>query len=108
MAQCKRSVSCLTPTPWIRTRLSVRDPNLPTSLPSLSAISFPNTNGPIPIESKRGLEGTVIAVTGESVYLDIGFKTEGIMPLADFQAAGETVKPGDKMPVSPAPPYQRG
>jgi small subunit ribosomal protein S1 len=42
-------------------------------------------------EGKRGLEGTVIAVTGESVYLDIGFKTEGILPLADFQTAGETV-----------------
>jgi small subunit ribosomal protein S1 len=51
-------------------------------------------------EGKRGLEGTVIAVTGESVYVDIGFKTEGIIPLADFQSAGETVKPGDKMPVS--------
>ena len=51
-------------------------------------------------EGKRGLEGTVIAVTGESVYLDIGFKTEGIIPLADFQSAGETVKAGDKLPVS--------
>jgi small subunit ribosomal protein S1 len=51
-------------------------------------------------EGKRGLEGTVIAVTGESVYLDIGFKTEGIIPLADFQSAGETVQAGDKIPVS--------
>jgi small subunit ribosomal protein S1 len=51
-------------------------------------------------EGKRGLEGTVIAVTGESVYLDIGFKTEGIIPLADFVNAGETVKAGDKIPVS--------
>ena len=51
-------------------------------------------------EGKRGLEGTVIAVTGESVYLDIGFKTEGIIPLADFESAGETVKAGDKLPVS--------
>jgi len=51
-------------------------------------------------EGKRGLEGTVIAVTGESVYLDIGFKTEGIIPLADFQSAGETVQAGDKLPVS--------
>ncbi|MGA2267431.1 MAG: 30S ribosomal protein S1 [Bryobacteraceae bacterium] len=51
-------------------------------------------------EGKTGLEGTVIAVTGESVYLDIGFKTEGIIPLADFQSAGETVKAGDKIPVS--------
>lgn len=49
--------------------------------------------------SKR-LEGTVIAVTADSVLLDIGYKTEGILPLAEFQAAGETVQPGDKMPVS--------
>jgi len=44
------------------------------------------------------LEGTVIAVSAESVFFDIGFKTEGIIPLAAFQ--GEVVKPGDKMPVS--------
>src|SRR5271157_1696997 len=51
-------------------------------------------------EGKRGLEGTVISVSGESVYLDIGYKTEGIIPLVDFQSAGETVKAGDKIPVS--------
>src|SRR4029077_12793015 len=36
----------------------------------------------------------------ESVFFDIGFKTEGIMPLAAFQGAGETVKPGDKFLVN--------
>jgi small subunit ribosomal protein S1 len=51
-------------------------------------------------EGKRGLEGTVVAITGESVFLDIGYKTEGIIPLAEFQAAGDSLKPGDKMPVS--------
>jgi small subunit ribosomal protein S1 len=51
-------------------------------------------------EGKRGLEGTVVSVTAESVYLDIGYKTEGIIPLAEFQSAGETVKAGDKIPVS--------
>ena len=34
------------------------------------------------------------------MFLDIGFKIEGIIPLADFQSAGETVKAGDKLPVS--------
>jgi small subunit ribosomal protein S1 len=53
-----------------------------------------------PEEGGRGLEGTVIAVSGESVFLDIGFKIEGMIPLADFQNAGETVKPGDKVQVS--------
>ncbi len=47
-----------------------------------------------------GLEGTVVAVTADSVMVDIGFKTEGIIPLADFQKAGETVKAGDKLAVS--------
>ena len=48
----------------------------------------------------KQLIGTVIAVSGESIFLDIGFKSEGILPLAALQGAGETVKPGDKMPVS--------
>ncbi len=48
----------------------------------------------------RGLVGTVVAVSGDSVYLDIGFKTEGILPLAVFTSVGETPKPGDKLPVT--------
>ena len=46
------------------------------------------------VEGGRQLEGTVIAVTDESVFFDIGFKSEGILPLAALQ--GETLKPGDK------------
>jgi len=53
-----------------------------------------------PGESGKGREGTVIAVTADSVLVDIGFKSEGILPLAAFQNAGETVKPGDKLVVS--------
>ncbi len=48
----------------------------------------------------KQLVGTVIIVTGDSVFLDIGFKSEGILPLAALQAAGEAVKPGDKLSVS--------
>jgi len=51
-------------------------------------------------KSHEGLEGTVVAVTSDSVLVDIGFKTEGILPLADFQSAGESVKPGDKLVVT--------
>src|SRR3954470_1064582 len=51
-------------------------------------------------EGGKGLEGTVVAVSAESVFLDIGYKTEGAIPLAEFQAAGEPVKRGDKMTVS--------
>ena len=53
-----------------------------------------------PGEAGKGREGTVIAVTADSVLVDIGFKSEGILPLAAFQNAGETVKPGDKLVVS--------
>src|ERR1700733_2939881 len=48
----------------------------------------------------RRLQGTVVAVTADSVLLDIGYKTEGILPLSLFQSGGETVKPGDQFPVS--------
>src|SRR5271157_1034183 len=48
----------------------------------------------------KQLVGTVIVVSGDSVFLDIGFKSEGILPLAVLQGAGETVNPGDKLSVS--------
>jgi len=51
-------------------------------------------------EERRGFNGTVVAVTAESVLVDIGFKTEGILPLADFTNAGETIKRGDQVAVS--------
>jgi small subunit ribosomal protein S1 len=51
-------------------------------------------------DGNKQLEGTVVAVSAESVFLDIGYKTEGILPLAPFQGAGETVKVGDKFQVS--------
>jgi small subunit ribosomal protein S1 len=49
-------------------------------------------------EDRRQLEGTVIAVTDESVFFDIGFKSEGILPLTAVQ--GEVLKPGDKALVT--------
>jgi small subunit ribosomal protein S1 len=51
-------------------------------------------------EGLQGLQGTVIAVSSDSVVLDIGYKTEGILPLTAFQGAGESVKPGDKIAVT--------
>lgn len=49
-------------------------------------------------EGSKQLEGTVISVTAEAVFFDIGFKSEGILPLAALQ--GETLKPGDKALVT--------
>jgi len=53
-----------------------------------------------PDEGAEGLEGTVIAVSGDSVFVDIGFKMEGILPFSDFQNAPESVKAGDQIRVS--------
>lgn len=49
-------------------------------------------------ESGQQRQGTVISVTAEAVLLDIGYKSEGILPLTAVQ--GETLKPGDKLLVS--------
>jgi small subunit ribosomal protein S1 len=51
-------------------------------------------------ESGRQIDGTVIAVSVDSVFVDIGYKTEGVLPLALFQSANEAVKPGDKLLVA--------
>src|SRR5579864_4365498 len=49
-------------------------------------------------EGSRQLQATVIAVNSESIFFDIGYKSEGILPLAALQ--GETLKPGDKCLVT--------
>ena len=49
-------------------------------------------------EGSRQLQATVIALNAESVFFDIGYKSEGILPLTALQ--GETLKPGDKVSVT--------
>ena len=49
-------------------------------------------------EGSRQLQGTVISVTAEAIFFDIGYKSEGILPLTAVQ--GETLKPGDKALVT--------
>jgi small subunit ribosomal protein S1 len=45
-------------------------------------------------------EGTVVSVSSDSVVVDLGFKTEGVLPLSEFQNDPEAVKPGDKLQVT--------
>jgi small subunit ribosomal protein S1 len=49
-------------------------------------------------EGSREIQATVIAVNAESVFFDIGYKSEGIMPLSALQ--GEALSPGDKALVT--------
>ncbi len=51
-------------------------------------------------EAGKQIEGTVVAVSADSVFVDIGYKTEGVLPLEGFQSAGESIEPGNKLLVS--------
>ena len=46
------------------------------------------------------IEATVVAVSADSVFLDIGYKTEGVLPLTTFRSEEKAVEPGDKLRVS--------
>ncbi len=52
-----------------------------------------------PEPGSQGRDATVIAITADSVILDIGFKSEGILPLTAFPANAPP-KPGDKLRVT--------
>ena len=48
----------------------------------------------------KQLQGTVVSLSAEQVFLDIGYKTEGVLPRSAFENNGDGVKPGDTIPVS--------
>src|SRR5258705_1913793 len=48
----------------------------------------------------RQLSGTVVGVSAEFVFVDIGYKTEGVLPIGLFTDAKETVEPGARLQVS--------
>ncbi len=59
---------------------------------------FEQTHGAKPVQGLR--EGTVVSISADSVVLDVGFKTEGVLPLSEFQNDREAVKVGDKLQVT--------
>ena len=79
-------------------------PNKPSAADSSESFQdilsqFEQSHSHKPEEGSRRIEATVVTLTADSVLLDIGFKTEGILPLTALPP-GETVKPGDKLLVS--------
>src|SRR5215469_1241930 len=82
------------------------DPNTPNSSPaddsgeSFGKIlsRFERDHIARPTEGQR--EGMVVSVSFDSVFLDVGFKTEGMLPLSEFQNDRAAVKPGDKLQVT--------
>ena len=50
--------------------------------------------------SATQMEGAVVSLDAEFVYLDIGYKSEGILPRTAFDNNAEGISLGDKFPVS--------
>jgi len=53
-----------------------------------------------PEPGAKQLTGTVISVSADAVYLDIGYKTEGVLARTAFRDNAESVKPGETFHVS--------
>ncbi len=51
-------------------------------------------------EGSKQLQGTVVSLSADQVFLDIGYKAEGVLPRSSFANNAENVKPGDSFPVS--------
>jgi small subunit ribosomal protein S1 len=84
-------------------------PKLPQSAPTESASepeeSFQNifseyekSHARKPEAGSQSREGTVVSITSDAIILDIGFKSEGLLPLPEMH--GAPVKPGDKLKVT--------
>src|ERR1700744_5817593 len=63
-------------------------------------LQYEQTHSRRSADDSRQISGTVVAVSPESVFVDIGYKTEGVLPLSLFQSAKETVEPGSKLLVT--------
>ncbi len=61
---------------------------------------FERTHAHKPDAGTAQREGTVISLTADRVFLDIGFKIEGVLPRAAFENDAAAVKSGDTVPVS--------
>ncbi len=53
-----------------------------------------------PESGAKQLQGTVVSVSSEQVFLDIGYKTEGVLPRTAFENNAEGVEVGQNFPVS--------
>jgi small subunit ribosomal protein S1 len=51
-------------------------------------------------DGSQQIDATVVSLDAESVYLDIGYKTEGVLPRASFPNNGDDVVVGERMLVS--------
>ena len=53
-----------------------------------------------PASGVKQIEATVVSLSADQVFLDIGYKTEGVLPRSAFRNNAESIKPGDALNVS--------
>ena len=53
-----------------------------------------------PASGVKQIEGTVVSLSADQVFIDIGYKTEGVLPRSAFRNNAESIKPGDTINVS--------
>ena len=62
--------------------------------------AFERSHARKPQQGAKQLEGTVVSLSADQVFLDIGYKTEGVLPRSIFENDAAGVKTGDVIPVS--------
>ena len=62
--------------------------------------AFERSHARKPEQGAKQLEGTVVSLSTDQVFLDIGYKTEGVLPRSIFENNAAGVKSGDVIPVS--------
>ena len=96
--------SASTPEPKPHTEIGETPMPAESSEPDLSfdqiLSQFERTHSHKSGEDRRQIAGTVVAVTADSVLVDIGYKTEGILPLTVFTNSGQPIAVGDKLTVT--------
>src|SRR5579863_2040439 len=82
------------------------DPNIPTppateeQNESFGSILSQFEQGHTVQRTEGTRDGTVVSVSADSVFIDIGFKAEGVLSLLELQNNDKAVKPGDKLQVT--------
>ena len=78
------------------------NPEIPESTESFGQLlsEYEQSHARSAEDGPRQLEGTIISVTPEAFYLDIGFKIEGILPISAFRDNESKPGVGDKLVVS--------
>jgi small subunit ribosomal protein S1 len=75
------------------------EPSPPSPSPTCSR-AFERSHSHKAEPGAKQLQGTVVSLSADQVFLDIGYKTEGVLPRSAFDNNAEAVKPGDSFPVS--------